>query len=144
MRKTKIVCTLGPATDDKEVLKKLINAGLNVARFNFSHGTHEEQKKRMDMTKEVSKEMGVHIGFMLDTKGPEIRTGDFENGMVHLQQEDEYILTSREIIGNQKIGHIQYKNLGKDLEVGNHILIDDGLISMEVVEKINDEDVRCR
>ncbi|MDW7667849.1 MAG: pyruvate kinase [Bacillota bacterium] len=144
MRKTKIVCTLGPATDDREILKKLMKAGLNVARFNFSHGTHEEQKKRMDLAKEVSKELGLHIGFMLDTKGPEIRTGDFENGIVKLQQGDEYILTSREITGNQKEGHIQYDHLGKDLSIGNHILIDDGLISMEVEEIINDDDVRCR
>jgi len=144
MRKTKIVCTLGPATDDKIILKKLINTGLNVARFNFSHGTHEEQKKRMDMLKEVSKEMGVHIGIMLDTKGPEIRTGNFENGIISLKEDDEYILTSREIIGNQKEGHIQYKNLGKDLELGNYVLIDDGLISLEVVEIMSDQDVRCK
>jgi len=129
MKKTKIVCTLGPATDNKEILKDLIKNGLNVARFNFSHGTHEEQKNRMDMTKEVSKELGVHIGIMLDTKGPEVRTGDFEEGFVRLNEGDHYILTSREIIGNQTEGHIQYKNLGKDLEVGDIILVDDGLIS---------------
>jgi pyruvate kinase len=144
MRKTKIVCTLGPATDDKEILRKLIKAGLNVARFNFSHGTHEEQKKRMDMVKEISKEMGVHIGLMLDTKGPEIRTGDFENGIVKLDEDDEYILTSREILGNQKEGHIQYKNLGKDLDVGDEILIDDGLISLRVIEVISKDDVKCK
>ena len=143
MKKTKIVCTLGPATDNKEILKDLIKNGLNVARFNFSHGTHEEQKNRMDMTKEVSKELGVHIGIMLDTKGPEVRTGDFEEGFVRLNEGDHYILTSREIIGNQTEGHIQYKNLGKDLEVGDIILVDDGLISLKVEETINDDDVKC-
>ena len=143
MKKTKIVCTLGPATDNKDILKELIRNGLNVARFNFSHGTHEEQKNRMNLMKEAASEMGVHTGIMLDTKGPEVRTGDFEDGIVTLKEGDHYILTSRKIIGNQEEGHIQYENLGKDLEIGDIILIDDGLISLEVIEVLNDEDIKC-
>jgi len=143
MKKTKIVCTLGPATDNKDILKELIRNGLNVARFNFSHGTHEEQKNRMNLMKEAASEMGVHTGIMLDTKGPEVRTGDFEDGIVTLKEGDHYILTSRKIIGNQEEGHIQYENLGKDLKIGDIILIDDGLISLEVIEVLNDEDIKC-
>ena len=143
MKKTKIVCTLGPATDNKDILKELIRNGLNVARFNFSHGTHEEQKNRMNLMKEAASEMGVHTGIMLDTKGPEVRTGDFEDGIVTLKEGEHYILTSRKIIGNQEEGHIQYENLGKDLKIGDIILIDDGLISLEVIEVLNDEDIKC-
>jgi len=143
MKKTKIVCTLGPATDNKDILKELIRNGLNVARFNFSHGTHEEQKNRMNLMKEAASEMGVHTGIMLDTKGPEVRTGDFEDGIVTLKEGDHYILTSRKIIGNQEEGHIQYENLGKDLEIGDIVLIDVGLISLEVIEVLNDEDIKC-
>lgn len=142
MRKTKIVCTLGPATDDENVLRELMLSGMNVARLNFSHGTHEEQKKRMDVVKKLRAELGLPIAILLDTKGPEIRTRDFEGGKVEVKAGDFFTLTTRELVGDSSIASITYKDLYKDVEVGTHILIDDGLIEMEVTA-INDEDILC-
>lgn len=142
MRKTKIVCTLGPATDNEEVLRKLMEAGMNVARLNFSHGTHEEQKRRMDMVKKLRTELGKPVAILLDTKGPEIRTRDFEGGKVEVKAGEFFTLTTRELVGDSTITSITYKDLYKDVEVGTHILIDDGLIEL-VVEAINDEDILC-
>ncbi len=143
MRKTKIVCTIGPASEKEEVLRQLINNGLNVARLNFSHGSHEEHKVRIDTIKKIREEMGQSIAIMLDTKGPEIRTRDFENGAAELVKDQEYILTSRDIIGNEKIASVTYENIAKDLKKGDTVLIDDGLICMEVTESINDTDLKC-
>ena len=142
MRKTKIVCTLGPATDDKETLRKVIEAGLDVARFNFSHGNHEEQKERIDMIKEISKEIGKPIGLMLDTKGPEVRTGDLKEGKVQLEQGNETIMTTEEIEGDAQRFSVQYKQLPQDLEKGSQILIDDGLIELKVKE-VNGTEIKC-
>ena len=142
MRKTKIVCTLGPATDDKETLRKVIEAGLDVARFNFSHGNHEEQKERIDMVKEISKEIGKPIGLMLDTKGPEVRTGDLKEGKVQLEQGNETIMTTEEIEGDAQRFSVQYKQLPQDLEKGSQILIDDGLIELKVKE-VNGTEIKC-
>lgn len=142
MRKTKIVCTLGPATDDENVLRQLMLAGMNVARVNFSHGTHEEQKRRMDMVKKLREELGLPIAILLDTKGPEIRTRDFEGGKVEVKEGDFFTLTTRELLGDSTISSITYKDLYKDVQVGTHILIDDGLIELQVTS-ISDEDILC-
>lgn len=143
MRKTKIVCTLGPATDDENVLRTLMQEGMDVARLNFSHGTHEEQKKRMDMVKKLRSEFGKPIAILLDTKGPEIRTRDFENGRVHVEAGDIFTLTPREVLGDNMIASITYSDLYMDVEIGTSILIDDGLIELEVLG-INDKDIRCK
>ena len=142
MRKTKIVCTLGPATDNEDVLRKLMLAGMNVARLNFSHGTHEEQKKRMDMVKKLRAELGLPIAILLDTKGPEIRTRDFEGGKAELKAGDFFTLTTRDLVGDSTITSITYKDLYKDVQIGTHILIDDGLIELQVTS-ISGEDILC-
>ena len=142
MRKTKIVCTLGPATDDEAVLRALIEEGMNVARLNFSHGTHEEHKKRMDMVKKLRAELDKPVALLLDTKGPEIRTGDFEGGKVEVKAGDFFTFTTRELVGDSTICTITYKELGKDVKEGSRILVDDGLIEMRV-KAVNDDDILC-
>lgn len=143
LRKTKIVCTIGPSSEDEEIFRELVKSGLNVARLNFSHGTHEEHKKRMDMIKKVREELNLPIAIMLDNKGPEIRTRDFVNGAVNLTKGQEFILTSRDILGNEKIASLTYENFALDVKVGDIVLIDDGLISLEVVEVLSDTDLKC-
>ncbi len=143
MRKTKIVCTLGPATKDEAVLRKLIEEGMDVARLNFSHGTHDDHKERIEMIKKLRRELDKPVAILLDTKGPEIRTRDFEGGKVEVVDGQTFTLTTREIMGDSTVASITYKDLANDVEVGTIILIDDGLIKMEV-EEINDEDVRCK
>ncbi|MBF8436499.1 pyruvate kinase [Halanaerobiaceae bacterium Z-7014] len=142
MRKTKIVCTLGPASNDKETIMKMAEAGMNVARFNFSHGDHAEQKARMDMVKEVEKEFGKPIGIMLDTKGPEIRTGVLKDDKVELVEGEEIVLTTEEIEGDKNRVSVTYKKLNEDLQEGSVILIDDGLIELNV-NKIEGNDIYC-
>ena len=142
MRKTKIVCTLGPSTDDEAVLRELILSGMNVARLNMSHGTHEEQKRRADMVKKLRKELDVPVAILLDTKGPEIRTGKFAE-KVMLTHGQKYTLTTNERPGDAEGCSITFKDLPKDVHRGSHILIDDGLIEM-VVEKVTDTDIECR
>ena len=143
MRKTKIICTMGPNSDDREIMKKLMLSGMNVARFNFSHGTHEEQAGRLKLMREVSKELGLHIASLLDTKGPEIRTGVLkDHKKVTLNAGDTYTLTTRELEGDDKIGYITYEGLPADVAVGGSILIDDGLIGLKVVSK-NETDIVC-
>ncbi len=143
MRKTKIVCTIGPTSESEKIFKELVLNGLNVARLNFSHGTHEEHKAKIDVIKKVREDLGSSIAIMLDTKGPEIRTRDFENGVADLVIDQEFILTTRNILGNNKISSVTYENFAHDIKVGNTVLIDDGLISLEVVEVINDTDLKC-
>ncbi len=143
MRKTKIICTIGPACESQEKLKELMLAGMNVARFNFSHGTHEEQKKKLTSVLKVSNELGMPIATLLDTKGPEIRLRDFENGKAELTAGQTFILTTEEIMGTKERATITYKNLKSDVKPGMTILIDDGKIEM-VIEKITDEDIACR
>lgn len=142
MRKTKIICTLGPATDAPEVLKDIIQCGMNVARFNFSHGTHADHKKRLDDLKQLREEMGMPIAALLDTKGPEIRLKHFEQGSVVLEEGQTFTLTTRSVLGNQEICAITYKDLPQDLDLGKHIMLDDGLISMRVTE-LTDTDIVC-
>ena len=143
IRKTKIVCTLGPSTDDENVLRKLIEEGMNVARFNFSHGPHDEQRGRIRMLKRVREEMGCPIAALLDTKGPEIRLGLFAEGKVMLEQGQTFTLTTEEVSGDAKRASITYKELPNDVKPGNHILIDDGLVDMEVLS-VNGTEIECK
>lgn len=131
-RKTKIVCTLGPATDDEKVLRSLIEEGMNVARFNFSHGDHEEQMGRLKMLRKLRTELKRPVAALLDTKGPEIRLRDFADGKVELKAGQTFTLTTEEIEGDASRVSITYKDLPFDVKPGNHILIDDGLIALEV------------
>lgn len=142
IRKTKIVCTLGPATDREDVLRQLMLEGMNVARFNFSHGTHEEQKARLDKVVALREELDLPVATLLDTKGPEIRIRTLEGGKAELVEGQTLTLTTEEIVGNADRVSITYKNLYKDVSVGSKILIDDGLIEMEVVS-IKDTDIVC-
>ncbi|MBZ4644670.1 MAG: pyruvate kinase [Clostridia bacterium] len=142
MRKTKIVCTLGPATDDINVLRKLIEKGMNVARLNFSHGSHDDQQKRVDALKKIRDELQVPVALLLDTKGPEIRIKHFKNDVVELKEGQIFTLTTREIEGDAEIVSITYKNLPQDVRSGNRILIDDGLIEL-IVQEVSDTDIKC-
>lgn len=143
MRKTKIICTMGPNADNREVMKKLVENGMNIARFNFSHGTHEEQKERMDLLKSVRDEVGRPVAILLDTKGPEIRTGVLKDGKkVMLSEGDKFVLTTEQIVGDEHKVSITYDGLIEDVEIGKRILIDDGLIELEV-KGIHDTEITC-
>ena len=143
MKKTKVVCTMGPNTNDKEVMRKLIQNGMDVARFNFSHGDHEEQKFRMDLLKELREEEHAHTAILLDTKGPEIRTGLLKDGKkVTLQEGNTFVLTMEDIVGDDTKVPLSYKGLAEDVQQGTVILIDDGLIGLKVKE-IVDQDIVC-
>ena len=143
MKKTKVVCTMGPNTNDKEVMRKLIQNGMDVARFNFSHGDHEEQKFRMDLLKELREEEHAHTAILLDTKGPEIRTGLLKDGKkVTLQEGNTFVLTMEDIVGDDTKVSLSYKGLAEDVQQGTVILIDDGLIGLKVKE-IVDQDIVC-
>ncbi|MDU7706374.1 MAG: pyruvate kinase, partial [Clostridium sp.] len=143
MRKTKIICTLGPATDREGVLEQLAREGMDVARFNFSHGNYEEQKKRLDELKAVRQRLDKPIAALLDTKGPEIRLCRFKEGRVELQEGQEFLLTPEEIEGTQEAVSVTYADLYKDVKPGDSILIDDGLVGL-VVERIEGSSVICR
>lgn len=142
MRKTKIICTIGPASDNRTTLKELMLAGMNVARLNFSHGSHEEHLGKIKLIQEVRQELGLHVAIMLDTKGPEIRTGKFEKDEVELQEGQEFTLTTRDVLGTETICSISYENLPRDVKAGSRILIDDGLIELEV-KSIAGDDILC-
>ena len=140
MKKTKIVCTMGPGTNDPEIVRKLIREGMDIARFNFSHGTHEEQKARMDMIKRLREEEKIPVAILLDTKGPEIRTGVLKDGRkVSLETGEMFTLCTEEIEGDETRVSITYAGLIDDVQVGSTILIDDGLIGLEVREKTRSE-----
>ena len=140
MKKTKIVCTMGPNTNDREMMRKLIQNGMNVARFNFSHGDHEEQKGRMDMLKELREEEHTNTAILLDTKGPEIRTGILKDGKkITLKEGETFTLTTEDIVGDNKRVSITYKGLVQDIYKGCTILIDDGLIGLRVESKTETE-----
>ena len=144
MKKTKIVCTMGPNTNDREIMKQLAENGMDVARFNFSHGDYEEHMSRFRILESVREELDLPIAALLDTKGPEIRTGKLEGGKkVTLNEGDTYILTTEEIMGDEKRGFINYAGLPEDVEAGNKILIDDGLIELDVLE-VKGTDIICR
>ncbi|MDE6760407.1 MAG: pyruvate kinase [Lachnospiraceae bacterium] len=142
MRKTKIICTLGPATEDDQVLRELMIEGMNVARFNFSHGEHDQHERNLQRVSRLREELGLPIAALLDTKGPEIRVKDFKDGKVVLKSGQEFILTTREIEGDEHAVSITYKDLVKDIKAGTRILIDDGLISMNV-KSITETDIIC-
>ena len=143
MKKTKIICTMGPTTNEREVMKQLALNGMNIARFNFSHGSHEEQKGRMDMLKSIRDEIRRPIAILLDTKGPEIRTGLLKDGQkVTLAEGQEFVLTPEEIEGDNTRVSITYEGLAEDVEPGKKILIDDGLIELEV-KAIEGKDLIC-
>ena len=142
MRKTKIICTIGPASESKEMLKALLLAGMNVARFNFSHGDYEEHRAKYERAVATAKELNLPLATMMDTKGPEIRLLDFEGGKVYLESGQNFSLTTDEVMGTSKRASITYKNLKNDIEVGKTILIDDGLIELTVKE-IKDTDIIC-
>ena len=143
MRKTKIICTIGPASESEEKLRELMLAGMNVARFNFSHGTHKEQLAKYNRVLKVREELQLPVATLLDTKGPEIRLRDFEGGKVELKAGQKFVLTTDEMMGTAERATISYKNLKNDIEVGMTILIDDGLIEM-VVEEITGNDIVCK
>jgi pyruvate kinase len=143
MKRTKIICTMGPAANSKDILIKMIAGGMNVARINFSHGSHEEHKKTIDLIKEARKELCIPLAILLDTKGPEIRIKEFKKGLIELNKGDEFILTTREIVGNQNEVAVTYKNLPQDVKTGDKVLIDDGLIEL-LVTKIFETDIVCR
>lgn len=143
MRKTKIVCTLGPSTDREGVLHELIKKGMDVARFNFSHGTHDEHLKKLNALRAAQKEIGKPVAALMDTKGPEIRVKTFKNGKIVLNEGQMFTLTTREVEGTDEIASITYADLPKDVEKGTRILIDDGLIEM-ICEDVDETDIRCR
>ena len=143
LRKTKIICTLGPATDRDDVLRQLMIEGMNVARFNFSHGSHEEQGERLKKVQELREELNLPIATLLDTKGPEIRLRELEGGKAELVAGQKFVLTTEEMIGNAQKVSITYKELVKDVQPGSRILIDDGLIALDV-EEVDDTEISCR
>lgn len=144
MKKTKIVCTMGPRTNDPDVMRGLIQNGMDIARFNFSHGDHEEQKMRMDMIKQIRDEEKVPVAILLDTKGPEIRTGILEGGKkVILEEGNSFVLSTADVVGNAQKVSITYRGLIDDVQIGSTILIDDGLIELKVTGK-NGEDIVCK
>ena len=143
MRKTKIICTLGPSTDKEGVLRELVANGMNVARFNFSHGSHEEHLGRFEKLKAIREELGKPVAALLDTKGPEIRLKDFKNGTEMLEAGQTFTLTTRDVEGTNEICSITYKDLPQDVQPGGTIMLDDGLIKLEV-QTINDTDIICK
>ena len=143
MRKTKIICTLGPATDKGDVLRQLMESGVDVVRLNFSHQTHAEQKVRADKVKALREELDLPVALLLDTKGPEIRVKQFDPPKVMLEPGSQFTLTTREVMGNESIASITFAGLPQDVSVGTRILIDDGLIELRV-ESYTDTDIVCR
>ena len=143
MRKTKIICTLGPSTDKEGVLRELVANGMNVARFNFSHGSHEEHLGRLEKLKSIREELGKPVAALLDTKGPEIRLKDFKNGTEMLEAGQMFTLTTREVEGTKEICSITYKDLPQDVQPGGTIMLDDGLIKLQI-QTVNDTDIVCK
>ena len=143
MRKTKIICTIGPASDSPEVFRRMCLEGLNVARLNFSHGTHAEHQKKIDMIKAVREELNLPIAIMLDTKGPEYRIRTFQDGKITLRDGDPFTFTTRDVEGNDSIVSVSYAGMADDLEPGDRVLVNNGLVIFEV-ERIDGTEIRCR
>lgn len=143
MRKTKIICTIGPASESEEVLTQMCQAGMNVARLNFSHGSHEEHQKKINTIKKVREKLNLPIAIMLDTKGPEYRIKTFQNGRVTLKEGDTFTLTTEDIVGDETRVAVTYKNLIDNLKIGDRVLINNGLIILEV-EKLKKPDAICK
>ncbi len=142
IKKTKIVCTLGPVSENEETLRELIKNGLNVCRLNFSHGSHEEHKGRMDLVKKLREELNMPTAILLDTKGPEIRTGKFDAPEVLLEEGQTFTITMKDVMGDKERCTVSYKGLANDVKAGDTILIDDGLVGLTVKE-INGDDIVC-
>ena len=142
IKKTKIVCTLGPASENEETLRELIKNGLNVCRLNFSHGSHEEHKGRMDLVKKLREELNMPTAILLDTKGPEIRTGKFDVPEVFLEEGQTFTITMKDVIGDKERCTVSYKGLANDVKPGDTILIDDGLVGLTVKE-VNNDNIVC-
>ena len=144
MRKTKIVCTIGPASESEEMLEKLINAGMNVARLNFSHGSHEEHKARIDTIRKIAKRLDKTVALLLDTKGPEIRTHNMKDGVIELEKGKEVIVSMNEVEGTPEKFSVTYEDLINDVNEGSYILLDDGLVELQVKEINKDKgEVKC-
>ncbi len=143
MRKTKIICTIGPACENAKTLREMCRAGMNVARLNFSHGTHAEHQKKIDLLKQVREELRLPLAIMLDTKGPEYRIGTFANGKVLLNEGDVFTFTVEEVEGDETRVSVNYKGLVDDLQVGDQVLLNNGLIVFSVLE-VTEKDVVCR
>lgn len=143
MRKTKIVATIGPASSDPKVFAAMCRAGVNVARLNFSHGTHEEQLEKIRMIKTVREELDLPVAIMLDTKGPEYRTGTFKTGKIHLNDGDLFTFTTRDVEGDETIVSVSYKNLAKEMQPGDTILVNNGLVIFRVLA-VEETDIRCQ
>ena len=145
MKKTKIVCTIGPASQEKKILTSLVKAGMNVMRLNFSHGDHEEQLGKVKTLREINAELGTNVAFMLDTKGPEIRTGSFgndQNTKMSFTKGDKITLTTKEVEGTKDLLYVNYDKLPQDVEIGGHILIDDGLVDL-LIDEISETEIKC-
>lgn len=143
MRKTKIICTIGPSSENEETLIKMCEAGMNVARLNFSHGSHEEHQKKIDLVKKVREQLDLPIALLLDTKGPEFRIGTFENGKITVSEGDTFTFTTEEIVGDEKRVSVSYKELQKELTQGDRILVNNGLVVFEV-QTISGNDIICK
>ena len=143
MRKTKIICTIGPACQDEETLTRMCLAGMNVARLNFSHGTHEEQKKKLELVKKVREKLNLPVAILLDTKGPEYRIKTFETGKVEVKTGDIFTFTTEEVSGDATRVSVNYKGLINDLSVGDRILVNNGMVIFEV-EKLEGCNAVCR
>ena len=142
-RKTKVVCTIGPVSEKKEMMRKLIDNGMNIIRLNFSHGDHQEQGARIETLRELTKETGKNVAVLLDTKGPEVRLGEFENGKVEFNTGDIVTIVRENILGNHERFHIQCPEIFDDVEVGGTILCDDGKCRLTILEKRTGE-LTCR
>ena len=142
MRKTKVICTIGPASDSEEILTQMCLSGMNVARLNFSHGTHEEHKEKFDLIKKVREKLNLPIAIMLDTKGPEYRIKTFENKKITLKAGDKFIFTTENVVGNNNRVSVNYENLMEDLHVGDTITVNNGLVIFEVKE-IKEKEAVC-
>lgn len=143
MKKTKIICTIGPASESRDIFEQLAINGLDVARLNFSHGDHEEHERRINTIKEVRWELNKSIAILLDTKGSEIRTGEFKDGEVELEEGQNFTITTRDVLGDNTICNISYDGLPKDVKIGTTILIDDGLVGLRVKRIIDNTDIEC-
>lgn len=143
MRKTKIICTIGPASSNEETLTKMALAGMNVARLNFSHGSHASHLETMKMIKKVREKLGLHIAILLDTKGPEYRVGSFANGPVTLKDGDVFVFTTRNVSGNERLVSVSYDRLNEELAQGDIVMVNDGLVEFEVID-VKNTDIICR
>ncbi len=142
MRKTKIICTIGPASDSEQIFTKLCESGLNVARLNFSHGSHEDHQIKIDMIKRVREKLGLPVAIMLDTKGPEYRIGMFKNGKITLNDGDKFTFTTRQIEGDETVVSVNYTGLVNDLEKGDKVLVNNGLVIF-TVDEIEGTEIHC-